>query len=234
MKQYDLKNINLGARIIGTVICLIFLAVPIRAQIGYQVSLLNRATGEPRANITVNATVTITDVKGGTVFTGMQRATSNDFGVLSLVVGDANTFQNVDTGKLPLYISVSVDGVLIGKTQILNVPVAEIANRVKSSFTKEDLVGTWKEVDLEYHNDYTYIFNSDGTMKGLSWTHDSETGQQNLYDSFSATYEIDGNNIYVFVSPSTDLYSRTSNKILRWRKGKLYFADGSKAFFLKE
>ncbi len=230
MKQYDLKNINLGARIIGTLICLIFLAVPIRAQIGYQVSLLNRATGEPRANITVNATVTITDVKGGTVFTGTQRATSNDFGVLSLVVGDANTFQNVDTGKLPLYISVSVDGVLIGKTQILNVPVAEIANRVKSSFTKEDLVGTWKEHDsLDYKN-YTYIFNSDGTMKGRCY--DRNTGQQYLDLSFYATYEIDGNNIYVFVSP--DDRGEKEHFLLRWRKGKLYQIPFSIGFFSKE
>lgn len=229
MKQYDLKNINLGARIIGTVICLIFLAVPIRAQIGYQVSLLNRATGEPRANITVNATVTITDVKGGTVFTGTQRATSNDFGVLSLVVGDANTFQNVDTGKLPLYISVSVDGVLIGKTQILNVPVAEIANRVKSSFTKEDLVGTWKEHYSEF-SPYTCIFNSDGTMKG--WRYNEETGQQYLDESFSATYEIDGNNIYVFVSP--DDPGRMNHFCLRWRNGKLYKLGFNVGFFSKE
>lgn len=230
MKQYDLKNINLGARIIGTVICLIFLAGPIRAQIGYQVSLLNRATGEPRANITVNATVTITDVKGGTVFTGMQRATSNDFGVLSLVVGDANTFQNVDTGKLPLYISVSVDGVLIGKTQILNVPVAEIANRVKSSFTKEDLVGTWKKVDQHGYRIHTYIFDSDGTMKGLD--HDKYTGELLDDESFSATYEIDGNNIYVFLSP--DVSGLANHFLLRWRKGKLYEIPSSVGFFSKE
>lgn len=212
MKQYDLKNINLGARIIGTVMCLIFLAVPIRAQIGYQVSLLNRATGDPRANITVNATVTITDVKGGTVFTGTQRATSNDFGVLSLVVGDANTFQNVDTGKLPLYISVSVDGVLIGKTQILNVPVAEIANRVKSSFTIEDLVGTWrKKIDEDEYSYFT--FNSDGTVKYFR-----------KYSNYSqiafGTYEIDGNNVYMFYPD--EYASFIGNDIFRWRNGKLH------------
>lgn len=225
MKQYDLKNINLGARIIGTVICLIFLAVPIRAQIGYQVSLLNRATGEPRANITVNATVTITDVKGGTVFTGTQRATSNDFGVLSLVVGDANTFQNVDTGKLPLYISVSVDGVLIGKTQILNVPVAEIANRVKSSFTKEDLVGTWKKelVNSEDVERRYYTFNSDGTMRYRYSDSDSIA---------FGTYEIDGNNVYIFF-PGKYFYE-LENEILRWRNGKLYRTSSYIGSYSKE
>ena len=115
-----------------------------QAQIGYQVSLLNTATGEPRANVTVNAQVTITDSQDNTIYTGSQQATTNDFGVLSLAVGNASTFANADTGKMPFFISVSVDGTLIGRSQILNVPVAEVANRVKSSFTKEDLVGTWK------------------------------------------------------------------------------------------
>ena len=61
-----------------------------QAQIGYQVSLLNTATGEPRANVTVNAQVTITDSQDNTIYTGSQQATTNDFGVLSLAVGDAS------------------------------------------------------------------------------------------------------------------------------------------------
>ena len=85
-----------------------------KAQIGYQVSLLNTATGEPRTNVTVNAAVTITDSKGGVIYSGSQSATSNDFGVLSLTVGNANTFKNVDFSKLPFFIQVSVDGKMIG------------------------------------------------------------------------------------------------------------------------
>lgn len=45
---------------------------------------------------------------------------------------------------MPFFIEVQVNGVTIGKSQILNVPVAEIANKLKSSFTMEDLVGNWK------------------------------------------------------------------------------------------
>ena len=113
------------------------------AQVGYQVSLLNTATGEPRANTTVNAKVEITDSQDNVIFSGTQQATSNDFGVLQLSVGDADTFNKADTGKMPFFISVTVDGLLIGKSQILSVPVAEVANRMKSSFTMDDLLGTW-------------------------------------------------------------------------------------------
>ena len=98
-----------------------------QAQIGYQVSLLNTATGEPRANVTVNAQVTITDSQDNTIYTGSQQATTNDFGVLSLAVGDANTFANADTGKMPFFISVSVDGTLIGRSQILFKGVVRVA-----------------------------------------------------------------------------------------------------------
>ena len=107
------------------------------AQVGYQVSLLNTATGEPRANTAVNAKVEITDSQDNIIFSGTQKATSNDFGVLQLTVGDAETFSKADTGKMPFFISVTVDGLLIGKSQILSVPVAEVANKVKSTFSLE-------------------------------------------------------------------------------------------------
>ena len=99
------------------------------AQIGYQVALLNTATGEARANETVTVELTISDSAGATIYTGSQTATTNELGILSLAVGDATTFDNVDWSKLPLYISATVDGTLIGRTQILNVPVAEYAKR---------------------------------------------------------------------------------------------------------
>ena len=74
----------------------------IYAQIGYQVSLLNSATGQPRAGETVTVDIKLTNSENATVYTTQQKATSNDFGVLSLSVGDANTFDELDWNKLPL------------------------------------------------------------------------------------------------------------------------------------
>ena len=186
------------------------LAATAQAQIGYQVSLLNTATGEPRANVTVNAQVTITDSQNNTIYSGSQQATTNDFGVLSLAVGDANTFANADTGKMPFFISVSVDGTLIGRSQILNVPVAEVANRVKSSFTKEDLVGTWK-----YYSNY-FIFNQDGTFKYDYYNY--ETG--GLISTTSGQYEIYGNDIYCYYDGVVDF------DMFHWHKSILYSPSG--------
>ena len=69
--------------LVGILACL-FLPVVAHAQIGYQVSLLNSATGKPRANETVKVEVTITDSKNSTVCSETQSVVSNDFGILSI------------------------------------------------------------------------------------------------------------------------------------------------------
>ena len=189
--------------------------VAAHAQIGYQIALLNTATGEARANTSVNATVTITDSANGIVYTGTQRVTSNDFGILSLVIGDANTFSNVDTSKMPFFIEVSVDGTLIGKSQILSVPVAEVAKRLKSSLSVEDLVGRW--VLQDELDDAMYIFTSDG-----KFTYEGTKGFR-----YSGTYELEGNNIILTGEYRTS-YGEIANKfeMLRMVSGKLTKIDG--------
>ena len=116
------------------------------AQIGYQVSLLNSATGQPRAGETVTVDIKLTNSENATVYTTQQKTTSNDFGVLSLSVGDAKTFDELDWNKLPLYIEVSIDGVLIAKSQVLSVPVAEYAKKSGLVLTKEFLTSRSWEV----------------------------------------------------------------------------------------
>ena len=134
------------------------------SQIGYQVTLLNTATGEPRANETVSVALDITDSAGGVIYSGTQTATSNDFGVLSLTVGNASTFDNVDWNKLPFFVSATVDGVLIGRSQILSVPVAEYAKRT-GQLTPEILCSkTWTSIYAggAYTETYSLHFETNG------------------------------------------------------------------------
>ena len=174
--------------------CAIISLFPVvsHAQIGYQVSLLNTATGEPRAGVTVNATVTITDSSDKVIYTGTQQATTNDFGVLSLTVGNADTFSKADFGKLPFFISVSVDGALIGKSQILSVPVAEYAKRT-GELTVEKLVGTWKCNDRGII--YSHTFSANGTYE---YTYDSLESKEGFVGGHTnGTYNINGNSIWM-------------------------------------
>ncbi len=152
--------------LLSMLLCIVAL-LSAKAQIGYQVSLLNTATGEPRANVTVNATLTITNSKNEVIYTGTQTATSNDFGVLSLTVGYADTFKNVDFSKLPFFIEVSVDGQLIGKSQILNVPVAEAAKALVPVLTMDELCNKeWTAFHMrEGYPNWKITFYSDMTCK---------------------------------------------------------------------
>ena len=124
-------------KIITALVCFMF-GVAVHAQIGYQVTLLNTATGEPRTNETVNVRVTITDFAGGIVCSETKSATTNDFGILSLAVDSQDTFAGADWSKLPFFIEAAVDGVMIGRSQLLTVPVAEHANHT-GVLTKEKL-----------------------------------------------------------------------------------------------
>ena len=173
------------------------------AQIGYQVSLLNKTTGKPRANVTVDAKVTITNSEDEEIYKGTQRATSNDLGVVQLKVGNQGTFKDVNWNKLPFFIEVSVGGTVIGKSQILTVPIAEAAKYLAPGIDIDDLVGTWSYYSSR--NDYVYSLTFRSDFSGTFNVEDRE-------EQF--TYEIEGKNLMIYYS------DRMS--ILRYYKGKFY------------
>ena len=200
---------SLKTLLFGLIIGMLFPSMS-SAQIGYQVSLLNSATGEPRANVSVEAEVTITNSEAEEIYKGTQRATSNDFGVIQLTVGNQSTFKDVDWSKLPFFIEVSVDGTVIGKSQILAVPVAEVAKKVVPVLTPKDLEGTWVYTH-EWGDRYTISFRSDYTG-----TLNAKDGAENF------SYEIDGYNIITYHSYGMNNY--------RFHNGKLY-NEGSQIYY---
>ncbi len=187
-------------------------ALSANAQIGYQVSLLDNATGEPRADETVTVEIAITDSKGKTLCSERKSATTNDFGVLSLTVGNSSTFTDADWSALPFFISATVDGTLIGRSQILNVPVAEYAKQT-GVLTKEILKSkTW------YQNGYKdrYYTFSDDTVT----FHEIDDYEHN---SWKHKYQIDGNNVFMIESVSIfELFIYSDNKLFNVNHGYFY------------
>lgn len=215
-----MKNVKTFNFII--ILCAVWLSSDCFAQIGYQVSLLNTATGEPQANKTVNVQISITNAEDEIVYTELQTATTNDFGILSLAVGKEDTFKNADWNKLPFYISATVNGTLIGKSQILTVPVAEYAKTAGTVLTKEMLVGTWRwRLTYTYpHNvsgetttvisqeHYTYTFNADGT--GLYLLEGTD-----YYDDYKTfTYHIVDRHIYLYIPIEDAIYWPTGSNLI--------------------
>ena len=194
------------------IIATIASALSANAQIGYQVSLLDNATGEPRADETVTVEIAITDPNGKAICSERKSATTNDFGVLSLTVGNSSTFTDAVWSALPFFISATVDGTLIGRSQILNVPVAEYAKQT-GVLTKEILKSkTW------YQNgdkDRYYTF-SDDTVT----FHEIDDYEHN---SWKHKYQIDGNNVFMIESVSIfELFIYSDNKLFNVNHGYFY------------
>ena len=80
---------------ISIIICLLA-AMAAKAQIGYQVSLLDQATGAPRVNEYVTVKIDLTDNAGSVICSETHSATTNEFGVISVTIGDADTFARMD------------------------------------------------------------------------------------------------------------------------------------------
>ena len=164
MKQFILSMASLSSTIKIILLVMILSCIGFAegySQIGYQVALINNATGEPRAMETVTVDLEITNKEGKTIFSGSQTATTNDFGILSLSVGDSSTFKDLDWSKLPFYISAKADGILIGKTEILSVPIAEYAKNTGVLTIKKLCSQTWVYSDSNYK--FSFTFNEDGT-----------------------------------------------------------------------
>ena len=184
-----------------------------QAQIGYQIALLNTATGEARANEKVTVAVSLSNNAGEVFYSETKQATTNDFGVLSLSIGNADTFKDVDLTKMPFFIEVTANGVLIGKSQMLSVPVAEVAKRV----VPMDVTGTWTATIIEGGNsyEYYYTFSSNGTGSySLNPTYEHHTGP------FS--YDVEGNAIWVFYNNDNSLQTFHLFKNILYSSNKKY------------
>lgn len=216
-----------------------------KAQIGYQISLLNTATGEPRANETVTVTVSLSNNASEVFYSETKQATTNDFGVLSLSIGNADTFANIDFTKMPFFIEVTANGVNIGKSQMLSVPVAEYAKRT-GQLSPELLIGTWVcEYDANaitsgiWGEPYQYmryvqvrnkwVFNADGTCKHIEsnkhWTVGEKGGDNSGedYDESEYYYIIDGNTILLHDKMNEmPLYNGTYTYHSDYTYGKAY------------
>lgn len=199
-------------RLLFTFVALLSFVIS-NAQIGYQVALLNTATGEPRSNETVTCEIKLTNSEDAVVYEGKKKATSNDFGVVSLTVGDANTFDQMDWSKLPLYISVYIEGKLVGQTEVLTVPVAECAKTIAPN---TNLFGTWSASKKGWHE--TLILREDGTA--------SLSGS---YPDKGESWQYSGN--YVNYGDVVFLCTEEENIVLCHINGKLYNMKGDSSSY---
>lgn len=187
------------------------LAMGVQAQIGYQVVVIDQAKNEPKANAQVTASITISDNAGKTICRENVSGTTDEFGILSMQIGNASTFANTDWAKLPLWVTATVDGVTISKTQILSVPIAEHAKHT-GTLTKEILKGkTWY---CKANKSYFLKFSDSNASHYYSHSSDDKSsGPYFIYGNTVIMYndkDGDVDMVFVYDSDTNSLYGITN------------------------
>ncbi len=97
-------------------------------------AVLRDASGNILVNQDVSIGIAILQgsVSGTEVFSEIQNTTTNNFGLTNLKIGSVNTtgFQTIDWADGPYFIQISVDGNIMGTSQLLSVPYALHAGSV--------------------------------------------------------------------------------------------------------
>jgi hypothetical protein len=113
----------------------------------------------------------------------------------------------------PFFISISVDGVLIGKSQILNVPVAEAAKKLIPKITKEELCRETYRIDSRYSSSVVFSFSNNDTYECQHFYNSELTSIEQGF------YEIEGNWIILYPNNIGEFYS------VRFYNGQIWRAD---------
>lgn len=205
-------------RFLLTILSSLFLQIA-SAQIGYQIAVIDQNTGEAKAKSKVSVSVVLTDNAGTQFYSQTESVTTNELGIATIQIGNESTFSNVNWSKLPLWITATVDGVSMGKTQILTVPVAEHAKHT-GTLTKEKLIGRWY---TKGYAEYGFTFHSDGTAKR------HYTGSTAPY-----TYEIDGNFVILTNSENNEDSYRGRHWIFHYSElnGRLVGSSDEDSFIM--
>ena len=127
-------------------------------------AVLRDGSGEIKTNTDVEIEISILQgsASGSAVYTETHDATTNSHGLITLNIGNGSTADNlgtIDWSNGPYFIKVSVDGTVMGTSQLLSVPYAMYAEKAGDTFS-----GSYSELDdvPEYiDEDYTDDFSGD-------------------------------------------------------------------------
>ncbi len=99
-------------------------------------AIIRDATGNVKANANVSILIEILQgsSSGTTVFSETHAKTSNTLGMVDLKIGSINTtdFPNISWANGPYFLKVTLDGTVMGTSQLLSVPYALHAKSVES------------------------------------------------------------------------------------------------------
>ena len=130
-------------------------------------AVLRDASGELLASedVTLDVAILQGSAEGTEVFSEMHQVQTNEFGLVNLQIGTVNSLEEIDWSADTYFLAVSIDGDLVGVSQLLSVPFALSAQTSADTFS-----GDYE--DLENLPD----------LAGFVSAEDPETGDMLFYD----------------------------------------------------
>ena len=127
-------------------------------------AVLRDASGGILANQQVEIGVTLLQgsVTGTEIFTETHSVSTNNFGLANLQIGSVNTtgMENIDWSSGSYFIQISVDGTIMGTSQLLSVPFALHAKTVENDKVDDADADPGNELQiLSISNDTIYLSN---------------------------------------------------------------------------
>ena len=125
-------------------------------------AIVRDASGNIKKNANVNVAFDILDQSDNVLYSESHTVTTNDFGVINLVIGEGSTsddFSIVDWSIDELSIKVTLDGTVMGTSPLLSVPYANYANNGITSEQAAAIEANTAKVGV-------YTDDSDNTVAG--------------------------------------------------------------------
>lgn len=126
----------------------------------YNLMLINPKTGHVMINKSAEVRLELRQgsQSGTAVWSRNYSVKSDATGMVNITL---NFSDNIDWDAAEYYLAMLVDNKEAGVAKLMSVPYAFVADRLSNVLTKEELIGTWREVD-DYRS-YLFTFNEDGT-----------------------------------------------------------------------
>ncbi len=129
-------------------------------------AVLRDASGNILANQNIEIQVDILQgsASGSAIFSENHSTTTNNFGLVNLTVGSISStnFSSIDWTDGPFFIQISVDGTVMGTSQLLSVPFAMHAITVENDAVEDDDADPENEIQVLSINADTIFLSSGG------------------------------------------------------------------------
>jgi len=129
-------------------------------------AVLRDASGNILANQNIEIQVDILQgsASGSAIFSENHSTTTNNFGLVNLTVGSISStdLSNIDWTDGPFFIQISVDGTIMGTSQLLSVPFAMHAITVENDAVEDDDADPENEIQVLSINADTIFLSSGG------------------------------------------------------------------------